>query len=203
MSDILCVTNRLLCREEVLTRLERIAAAGPAGIILREKDLTPEEYRTLAEGVLAVCRAYQVPCVLHSFPDVARALGAEGLHLPLPLLRALPPEERKWFRMLGASCHSVAEAREAEALGCTYLTAGHVFATDCKKGLEPRGLAFLQAVCQAVDIPVWGIGGIVPENIGPVLAAGARGGCVMSGLMTCADPAALLAAFRAGAGEPG
>ena len=48
MSDILCVTSRSLCREDFLTRLERIAAAGPAGVILREKDLPPEDYRALA-----------------------------------------------------------------------------------------------------------------------------------------------------------
>ena len=197
MSDILCVTNRGLCREDFLTRLERIAAAGPAGVILREKDLSPEAYRALAERVLAVCRAHRVPCILHSFPAVARDLEAEGLHLPLPLLRTLPQEERRSFRVLGASCHSAAEAREAEALGCTYITAGHVFATDCKKGLAPRGLPFLREVCQAVTIPVWAIGGIAPENFSPVLATGARGGCVMSGLMACPDPAELLAAFDA------
>ena len=54
MSDILCVTSRSLCREDFLTRLERIAAAGPAGVILREKDLPPEDYRALAERALAL-----------------------------------------------------------------------------------------------------------------------------------------------------
>lgn len=195
MSDILCVTNRSLCREDFIKRLERIAAAHPAGVILREKALSPQEYRPLAAETLAICRAHGVPCILHSFPDIARALKADGLHLPLDRLRAIPPEERKGFGMLGASCHSVEDAMEAEALGCTYLTAGHIFATDCKKGLPPRGLGFLRAVCQAVSIPVWAIGGIAPGNIGSVRECGARGGCVMSGLMTCPDPAALLESF--------
>lgn len=195
MSEILCVTNRGLCREDFIKRLERIAAAHPAGVILREKTLPPREYRLLAGEALAICRAHGVPCILHSFPDIARALKADGLHLPLDRLRALPPEERRGFGMLGASCHSVEDALEAEALGCTYLTAGHIFATDCKKGLQPRGLGFLRAVCQAVSIPVFAIGGIAPENIGAVMECGARGGCVMSGLMTCPDPAALLDAF--------
>lgn len=195
MSDILCVTNRSLCREDFIKRLERIAAAHPAGVILREKTLSPQEYRPLAAEALAICRAHGVPCILHSFPDIARALKADGLHLPLDRLRAIPPEERTGFGMLGASCHSVEDAMEAEALGCTYLTAGHIFATDCKKGLPPRGLGFLRAVCQAVSIPVWAIGGIAPENIGAVMECGARGGCVMSSLMICPDPAALLDAF--------
>ena len=200
MSDILCVTSRSLCREDFLTRLERIAAAGPAGVILREKDLPPEDYRALAERALALCRARGVPCILHSFPETAEALGERAIHLPLPLLRALPPERRGAFRVLGTSCHSVEDAREAEKLGCTYITAGHVFATDCKKGLAPRGLDFLRAVCRAVDLPVWAIGGIAPENFPAVLSAGAAGGCVMSGLMTCADPAVVLAEFARRAG---
>ena len=172
------MTSRSLCREDFLTRLERVAAAGPAGAILREKDLPPEDYRALAERALALCRARGVPCILHSFPETAEALGERAIHLPLPLLRALPPERRGAFRVLGTSCHSVEDAREAEKLGCTYITAGHVFATDCKKGLAPRGLDFLRAVCRAVDLPVWAIGGITPENFPSVRAAGARGGCV-------------------------
>ena len=103
--------------------------------------------------------------------------------------------EKARFRILGASCHSPADAWEAQRLGYTYITAGHVFATDCKKGLPPRGLDFLREVCRSVDIPVYAIGGIRPENMAAVRAAGAAGGCVMSGLMTCPDPRALLAAL--------
>lgn len=197
MSDILCITSRTLCREDFLTRLDRIAAARPAGIILREKDLPEGEYRALAARALTVCRRRGVPCILHSFPQIAEDLGADGLHLPLPALRALPPERRRTFRMLGASCHSAEEAAEAERLGCACITAGHVFSTNCKPGLPPRGLGFLRAVCRAVNVPVWAIGGVAPDNFPAVLAAGARGGCVMGALMTCPDPAALLAAFAA------
>ena len=95
MSDILCVTSRQLCREDFLARLERIAAARPAGIVLREKDLSPAAYRALAGQVLEICRRRGVPCILHAFPDIAEELGADGLHLPLPALRLLSPESRK------------------------------------------------------------------------------------------------------------
>lgn len=195
MCEILCVTDRHLCREPFLTRLERIAAAKPAGIILREKDLPEAEYRRLAAEVLALCGRHGVPCVLHGFPETAAALGAEALHLPLPLLRTLPAGERAAFRRLGASCHSAEEAREAEALGCSYITAGHVFDTACKAGTPGRGLDFLREACGAVRIPVYAIGGITPEHFPAVLSAGAAGACVMSGLMTCPDPAEYLARF--------
>ena len=200
MSEILCVTNRRLCGEDFLRRLERIAAARPAGIILREKDLSAEDYRRLAERVLPLCAAREVPCILHSFPDVAMELGVDRIHLPLPVLRTLTDVQRGAFRVLGASCHSVPEAQEARALGATYLTAGHIFETDCKKGLPGRGPHFLRAVCAAVPLPVYAIGGIVPENFRAVLEAGARGACVMSGLMGCADPAAYLNEFEKAGG---
>ncbi len=99
---------------------------------------------------------------------------------------------------MGASCHSVEEAREAEALGCTYLTAGHIFATDCKMGAPPRGLDFLRSVCAAVALPVYAIGGISAGNFCAVRRCGAAGACVMSGAMTCEDPAAYLRSFEKG-----
>ena len=141
-------------------------------------------------------QAVWVPCILHTHVQAAQALGCGAIHLPLPILRTLPVEVRGNFPVLGASCHSLEEAREAAGLGCTYLTVGHIFATQCKAGIPPRGLALLQAVCQSVPIPVWAIGGITPERIAAVRAAGAAGGCMMSSLMTCADPAAYLSADR-------
>ena len=196
MCEILCVTNRALCGEPFLQRLERIARARPAAVILREKDLPEGDYRALAAQALEICRAAGVPCLLHTYAHAALDLRADGLHLPMQILRQLPEETRSAFRRLGASCHSVEEAREAEALGCTYITAGHIFATDCKKGLEGRGLDFLRAVCRGVAIPVYAIGGMEPSRLHAVLEAGARGACVMSGLMRCPDPAACLAEFE-------
>ncbi|MGN0702390.1 MAG: thiamine phosphate synthase [Lentihominibacter sp.] len=196
MSDIICVTNRRLCREDFLRRIEKIAACRPAGIILREKDMPPEEYRKLAGAVMNICEDHGVRCILHSLCDTALALGAEGLHMPLKLLREMDPEIRRSFPVLGASCHSKEEAQQAQALGCSYIAAGHVFETDCKKGLEGRGLEFLREVCRSVDIPVYGIGGISPGNIPEVRSAGAAGACLMSSLMTAEDVQGLMKAME-------
>lgn len=196
MSDILCVTNRKLCREDFLTRVERIAACHPAGIILREKDMSPEEYETLAAAVMEICGRYDVKCILHSFSAIAMSLRAAAIHLPLHLLRELSQEQKAHFDVLGASCHSVDDALEAQAFGCTYITAGHVFETDCKKGLPGRGLEFLRNVCAAVDIPVYGIGGIYPHNIALVRSTGASGACLMSSLMATEDVTGLMKAME-------
>jgi len=97
-------------------------------------------------------------------------------------------KEIKEFEEIGASVHSVNEAKEAEKLGATYLIAGHIFLTDCKKGVPPKGLSFLKEVCDSVKIPVFAIGGITKEQLENVLNTGAKGVCVMSEAMTCLNP---------------
>ena len=196
MSELLCVTNRQLCAGDFLERVAAIADQRPAGIILREKDLPEVEYEALARQVLEICKVRTVRCILHTFVAAAERLGADAIHLPLPVLRQLTAAERARFSVLGASCHSVEDALEARELRCTYITAGHVFATDCKKGLPPRGLDFLGQVCRAVDIPVYAIGGISAGNFADVLSAGAAGGCVMSGPMACGDVDAYFQSFQ-------
>ena len=203
LQNIICVTNRRIAaesagisgidgeegRESFLAQLRRVAAQRPKAVILREKDLAEEEYRALAKDVLAICHASQVPCILHTFVDAAEELGVDGLHLPLPVLRAWCRQHgdgsalRSRFRVLGASCHSVADVREAASPGCTYVTVGHIYATACKKGLPPRGLVLLRDCAEASPVPVYAIGGITHERMPEVLAAGAKGACVMSGLM--------------------
>lgn len=199
--DIICVTNRQLCSEDFFVRLNRIVSVKPRAVILREKELAAEEYRSMAELAIELCRRENVPCILHSFSDIAAELGADGLHLPIPLLRKLSGNLKDRFSVLGASVHSPEEAAEAESLGATYIAAGHIFPTDCKKGLPPRGLDFLNRVCNTVSVPVYAIGGITSENFASVRQAGAAGACIMSGIMTCGDPAEYLAGFRKESGK--
>lgn len=196
MTKILCVTHRPICQGDFLCQVEAVAKARPDALLLREKDLTSGDYASLARAVLKICRRYDLPLILHNFPEVALALGASALHLPLDVLQRLSPEERASFRVLGASCHSVEDVKRATELGCTYLTVGHIFATDCKKGLPGRGLAFLRQACLATPLPVYAIGGITPENRAAVEEAGAAGIALMSAPMTWDDPAQGLALFR-------
>ena len=71
----------------------------------------------------------------------------------------------------------------AEALGATYLTASHIFPTDCKKGVPPKGLDFLKEVVEAVHIPVYALGGITKDRTDDVMSTGAAGYCMMSEFM--------------------
>lgn len=186
LSDFLAVTNRKLCSRPFLEQIERICIRHPAGVILREKDLTEREYAFLAEKVQEITRHYQVPCIYHTWVEAAYEAGAEGIHLSFANLK-------KWagspllesFPKTGVSIHAVEEAREAQRMGASYLTAGHIYATDCKKGLKPRGTDFLREVCRAVSIPVYAIGGIREDEkqMEEMKSCGAKGACMMSYMM--------------------
>lgn len=186
-SRVVAVTNRHLAKRPYEEQIERICRLGPAAVIVREKDLLEETYADLAGRVKTICESYGVPCIYHTYLVAARQAGARRLHLPLALLRYWGGDQswRKDFDQIGASVHSVEEAREAAGLGADYLAAGHLYVTDCKKGLAPRGIQFLREVCQAVPIPVYGIGGIHPGagQVEEVCSCGAAGACIMSGMM--------------------
>lgn len=177
MFKIICVTNRNLCRGDFISRIKELHKNN-IEVILREKDLSEEEYRALAEKVLSVCPE----TTLHTFVNAARGLGAKKIHLPLSLMDR---DAKNKFEVVGVSVHSAREARLAEQMGASYITAGHIFATDCKKGLKPRGIEFLKEIKRTVNIPVYAIGGITPETISLIKELGADGACIMSGFMQC------------------
>ena len=175
-----------------MKQIEKIAAAKPFGIVLREKDLPVKEYSELARQVRDICRSADTSLIVHSHPAVARELGIPALHMPLDALGKMSSEERKEFEVLGASCHSVEDVLRAKAYGCDYVTAGHVYATDCKPGLPPRGADFLAEVCgPAAPMPVFALGGLTPARAPVVRRAGAAGFAMMSYAMDAENPAEL------------
>ncbi|MCI5900469.1 MAG: thiamine phosphate synthase [Hominisplanchenecus sp.] len=199
MSDsfqIVCVSNRHLCPEEIGGRIYRLLEAGADMVILREKDLSEAEYLQFARSILPCLPPdWKSRIVLHHFPGASKALSHPFIHLSLWQLKE-QPEIRHSFSRIGVSVHSIQEAKEAESLGADYITAGHIFDTACKSGLPGRGLSFLHEVCKSVAIPVLAIGGISPENIQEIRQAEASGACIMSSCMQCPDPEAYLRRLR-------
>ena len=185
---LIAVTDSASCPRplpEQIERLTKLTELRPQSVILRAKALDKAAYRTLALQAQQSCKVTGIPLILHSDWQLTHDLGISKLHLPLALLRQLPTCERAHFTWLSTSVHSVGEAQEAQALGATMLIAGHIYTTQCKAGLAPRGLGFLQAVCSAVRLPVYAIGGIGFDAVqhAELQANGARGACVMSAYM--------------------
>ena len=190
MSELLliAVTDSATCPRPLPKQIERLAKLTelrPQAVILRAKSLDKAAYRTLALQAQQSCKVTGIPLILHSDWQLAHDLGISKLHLPLALLRQISEYERAYFTWLSTSVHSVGEAQEAQALGTTVLIAGHIYTTQCKAGLAPRGLGFLQNVCSAVNLPVYAIGGISfdASQHAELQANGARGACVMSAYM--------------------
>lgn len=192
MFEIVCVTDRASCQEDFLTRIRQIIAAKPDCIILRAKDLSEADYFLLSKIVTEYCGEYGVKCTLHGFVG----LPADSIHLPLVVFREISDAMRSRYAEIGVSVHSVEEAVYAEKSGASYVVAGHIFATDCKRGLPPRGIEFLREVCGAVDIPVYAIGGINALNIAEIRDSGAAGACIMSEFMKCDEPDEFLHKLR-------
>ncbi len=186
LKDIIAVSNRNIAESSMpgsfLTRIEDLCKTNVKAIILREKDLNETDYLTLAKSVFNICLKYNKKLILHSYPEVALKLGINSIHMPLELLRT-KPSLKEQFSTIGTSVHSISDVIYANEIGVSYIIAGHIFETDCKKGLTPRGLDFLSDIVSIANMPVYAIGGISFDNLDEVLKAGAKGACMMSSLM--------------------
>ena len=194
------ISNRKLCENENLEKqIEKIFSAYEKKIILknfdivaltlREKDLNKNEYLKLIEKVYPICQKYKINLILHQNYDLNLddKYKIDGIHLSYNIFKSLneniKAELIKKYKRIGVSIHSLNEAKEVESLGASYVVAGHIFETDCKKGLEPRGLKFIEDLSSALSIPIFAIGGIDEKNSLSVINSGAFGLCIMSTLM--------------------
>ena len=194
------ISNRKLCENENLEKqIKKIFSAYEKKIILknfeivaltlREKDLDKNKYLNLVKKIYPICKKYGIDLILHQNYDLNldEKYNIEGIHLSYEIFKSLNKNIRekliKKYKRIGVSIHSLEEAKDVENLGATYVVAGHIFETDCKKGLEPRGLNFIKELSSILTIPIFAIGGINEENSNLVLNSGAFGVCMMSSLM--------------------
>lgn len=176
---------------------ERVAAGlldgGGELLQLRAKGREPQEIEAVARRLLPLCRAAGVPFIVNDHPELAAALGADGLHLgqddgSLAAARAVVGPAM----LVGRSTHSLVQARAALAEGFDYIGFGPLFPTPTKAGRPAIGLTDIAEMEREVGakIPAFCIGGIHPGNLAEVLAAGARRVVIVSALLTARDIAA-------------
>ena len=181
-------SNEAALTSTLLQNIEVALAAGVDWVQVREKDLQGGqllEVGRLAVGLAAVHREKTEPApriIINDRLDVALAAGAHGVHLGGESARAY--EVVRWCRagnapngfVIGASCHSIEEAREAGNAKADYILLGPVFETPSKLHFgAPQGLQTLSEVCRAVLMPVVAIGGVSQENAAVCIRAGAVG----------------------------
>ena len=182
---VIAVTNRKLCTDNFVLRVREILSAEPFEVILREKDLSDDKYCQLVKEIVADNNGYKKVLALNC-PEIALEMGIENVHLTMQQL--MEHGRPSFIKRAGVSVHSAEEAETAQKLGADYLIAGHIYATDCKKGVPPRGIEFFRGVCESVDIPVFAIGGISENNFNEPLENGGTGVCLMSEFMKCENP---------------
>lgn len=184
------ITDRMQTAGRPLEEVTRAALAGGARVFqLREKDLEARDLTALAGRLLGVIRPAGGLLLVNDRIDVALAVGADGAHLTQ---RSLPPAVARCLvgegNVLGVSCHSLAEAQEAQDGGADFILLGPIFFTPSKASYgAPLGLEILKQVRSHIHLPILGIGGINPTNRQAVLTAGADGIAVISAVMAAPD----------------
>ena len=212
--QLIAVTDSASCPRALPAQVKRMVTCAhkPAKLILRAKELSLDAYAALAREILPLCHQHGIELILHTHWELAQELGLSSVHMPLPLLAQMPDKARHSLH-ISTSVHSASEAEQALQLGVKALIAGHIYATNCKAGVPPRGLAFLRSIneicvrhttplvpsppanlstantCSKIyastPIPVYAIGGIgfAPAQWQELEQNGASGACIMSAYM--------------------
>jgi thiamine-phosphate pyrophosphorylase len=189
------VTGASLSAGRTTREVAVAALVGGVDVVqVREKDRSAREQLAVARELRSPCTEAGVPLVVNDRVDVARAAGADGVHLgddDLPV--AVAREQLGPDALVGRSVSTVEGAREAVAAGADYLGVGAVFHTGSKDVDDANraiGLDAVREIDAAVDTPFVGIGGITPDNAADVVAAGADGVAVISAITGADDPEA-------------
>lgn len=174
-------------------------AHGADWVQVREKGGSARDVLHITRSLLPVAADQPIPrgVLVNDRVDVVLASGAHGVHLAK---KSLPPRLVRRLLgprlLMGVSVHSLEEALEAVEAGADYLTFGHIFPTESKPGLPPRGLEALQRVVEAVPVPVLAIGGITAQRLPSVLETGCAGVALIGGVMAAEDPVEAVRALR-------
>jgi thiamine-phosphate diphosphorylase len=171
---------------------------GATHVVVRRPGDTPAEIFQMAARLSPSTREGEGwRMLVHDRIDIALATQAHGALLPghgIPIGPARDLSGRE--RMLGMSVHNLESARAAERHGVDFVLFGNVFKTESHPGKPGAGVEELARVATNTGIPVIAIGGITPERVDDVLAAGACGVAVIRAVSRADDPEAAARAIR-------
>jgi thiamine-phosphate pyrophosphorylase len=162
----------------------RTIQAGVRWVQYRDKDRTRRAIYEESIRLTGIAQKFNATLIVNDHPDIALAADAAGVHLgqdDLPVKEARKIMGKR--KIIGASTHTVEQARNAAHDGADYIGFGPVFRTTTKDAGGPKGIEMLREVKRQVRIPVVAIGGITAENIGPVLETGADAVAVSSAIL--------------------
>jgi thiamine-phosphate pyrophosphorylase len=172
--------------------VEQALEGGLQAVQLREKDLSTSDLYELGKRLLQITRSAGATLLINDRVDVALALDADGVQLTR---RSLPPKTARDLlgpgKLIGISCHSLADVHEATREGADFVVLGPIYPTPSKAAFgPPLTTALLEEVRSACPLPLLAIGGIKAAQVPAVMAAGADGIAAISAVMAAPDPAA-------------
>jgi thiamine-phosphate pyrophosphorylase len=181
---------------------QQLCDGGSDLIQLRAKKSSAEEVRLMAEKILPITKRANVGLVINDYLEIARDLGAEFCHLGQEDFFDVGHTHISELKIqnsklkIGLSSHAPAQAERALAASADYIAIGPVFATGTKPAAKPVTLDYVRWAVENVNVPWFAIGGINLENLGDVLAEGAKRVCVVSVILNATDVARKCAEFR-------
>lgn len=183
------VTDRAwVGKRTLIQQVEEALKGGATCVQLREKELEDALFLQEAKEICALCRRYSVPFIVNDNVEIARACGADGVHVGQEDMAADEARRRIGMDMLlGVSVHTVEEARQAVQDGADYLGLGAVFPTNTKTDAEQMPGELLGVICAAVDVPVVAIGGINRDNLLKLSGSGLDGVALVSAIFSAED----------------
>lgn len=186
------ITDRKLFADsgEMFTAVEEALKAGVKAVQLREKDLATRELLDMAYKMRELTAKYNAKFFINDRADIALCVNADGVHLgqnSIPADAVKKAVHASRF-LVGVSTHNLDEALTAEKEGADFITFGPIYPTPSKlKYGEPVGIESLKKIAERVVIPIFGIGGIKPDNAKEVVNAGAYGVAMISGILGESD----------------
>ena len=185
-----------MAESEFLSRIDDALDGGVDLLQLRCKGWEPLDYIKLAERVQPLAQRRGVPFIINDRPDVALAVGADGVHLgqkdvPVDIARQI-----LFDKIIGRSSHEPSDAIRAIEEQASYFAVGPVWATPTKPGRPAAGLSYVRdVVARQAPMPWFAIGGINLTNVGEVLALGAERIAVVRAILDARDSGAAAHAF--------
>jgi len=163
---------------------EVIAAIKGGAVVVQFRDKEPLDAIYLADQLVKVCHEYKVPLLINDDIELAIKVGADGVHIGREDGAISEARDRLGAdAIIGVSCYNfVEQALNAQEQGATYVAFGRFFPSSSKPLAAPAELDTLRKAKFLLDIPIVAIGGILPENGGPLLTAGADLLAVIGGL---------------------
>lgn len=186
-SPLLVITDRHQARHSIAAITEAVGQAGGRWIMLRDKDLEPEQRRSLAARLAEIARRYGMHLSVSRDVALAADYGA-SMHLQSAAAVGATRQRLAPGALIGVSAHGLNDVAAAAAAGADYVTLSPIFPTASKPGYGPAlGVAVIGPAA-SLGISVIALGGVTADLIRPCLAAGAAGVAVMGEIMRSDDP---------------